>query len=333
MVDTSNPTFADVRWGERNHCYFDYWQNPTRVDGGNPLLMFHHAGINTQSFRAARSSADEANFYFLQWLLGNDTSTEPSEHWDVCSISTGAQKHDTSVFQRSVQYFTPHTIFDTQLCIASIKAMHATYGFNPKKVHGMGYSNGAIKLGLSQLWAPMTGAGGGKTQVNGRAWNGTHDSTLRSVILDSPVVDMQSYGGVDRFHYSILAPMFGCDDSSSTEWDAIPQKFKAANSILQFFVDRNLAHYPGFYVTFVEGGDHIYPLGYSGRSGSDPHDSIQYTNLVTAMENAGVDFGKQLLSSSSLKTNTGHAGGTTSAAALRVFRERAQWLSVQNATP
>lgn len=312
MVDTVVPYASDVAWGEYPYQLFDYYRHPTRDATGNPLIIIHHGnGWIVGSHRNYRTSSSTEYFHFLRWLSGDDSSTAPARHWDVCSFTSGQLKHN-AIIPRSRQMFGQETVLDGQLGIASIKSMHATYGFNPRKIIVAGESAGAVTVGNGQLNAPLVYKG--------------YDSKARGMFYSEGPIDLQQYLGVDYMHYSRVASFVGASETSSTEYDSISQADKAKLSIIQFFRDGRLAHYPGFYVAFTQGGDGVKPLGDAGHAGSDPHDSIQLTDLTNAMGAAGVQFGSQLITAADL-LNTSYP--STTAAALAVFRPIELWMSTQ----
>jgi hypothetical protein len=73
---TVTPTYSAVQWGPEAWQLMDYYQHPTRITGGNPLLIMRHASWSSGHYQFYRSSADTEWFYFIRWLLGNQGGSE-----------------------------------------------------------------------------------------------------------------------------------------------------------------------------------------------------------------------------------------------------------------
>jgi hypothetical protein len=309
------PTFADQRWGPNTWCKFDYYQNPTRVSvdakhpqGQNPVLFLRHPGGGTVgSHQWYRNSAQTDFFYFIQWLLGGacvgdpsglqgaQAGTEPSRHWDILSFTSGQQTHDVTAINRSISLFSQAAVRDCQRGVASCKHLLVDYGGNPNRSSWLAESYGSTLMGVGQLKPPRLGSG------NLRAWTdrigdpNTHDSRLKGGIWISGPVDLRKLAGVEYFHYSRTTGIFGTHSDNGAEYSNLPADLKEAMSARAFIERGDTAYYSGFYMTFVQAGDHVNPFGDPNVVGSNLHDSRQLTDMTTALSNAGLPYGSKLL--------------------------------------
>lgn len=341
-MTTVNPTYSDVRWGPEQWQYFDYYQNPTRVSGGNPLLIISPAtGWNTRSHRSMRDSAISEMWYFMRHLLGaqdpNVTGTPlsimPRLCWDVCAPCTGQQNHDTSVFARSKQLYAMDVIRDEQKMICAIKSLHATYGFNPSKIIRAGSSATALNSAIAQLIPARLGGGGGKTWCESALSKETFDSSVRGVIFSEGPIDIRNSNndnppsGTDYFHYTRIGPLLGVYNTAgdSSEWDAVPASVKSALSVRAYFENEDLASYPGMFVLFRQVGNGVLPLGDATVAGSDPHDSRQLQDLLNAASTAGVGMDGILVTDSAW-TNARYPSGIEDKNMI-LFRKLSDWMA------
>ena len=340
-MPTVNPTFSDVSWGPDPWSYFDYFQNPTRITGGNPLLMlFHAGGWNTKSHRSYRDSTDTELWHFVRWLLGSQDpnvvgqllASSPTTKWDVASVAFGQQKHDASVIPRSRSLYGMDVVRDCQRAIASVKGLYNTYGFNPNKVIVGGESSGAMTSALSQLVPARFGNGQSKVWRDSNYGPNTFDSTARGILFSEGPVDIRNSNndnpptGTDYFHFSRIGAFLGVNQTTATEWNAVPAAVKSALSVRAYFESEDLASYPGMYVVFTSAGNGVKPLG--NGAGSDPHDSVQLSDLRTTMGTAGVTFYGQLVSDWTIAEYP----TTISTATLAIFQPIEKWMREQTIT-
>lgn len=337
-MTTVNPTYSDVRWGPEPWQYFDYYENPTRITGGNPLLIITPAnGWNTRSHRSMRDSSVDEKWYFMRYLLGaqdplssgSALSSMPRLCWDVCAPATGQQNHDTTVIPRSKQLYGMDVIRDEQKMICSIKSMHATYGFNPSKIIRAGSSATAVNAAIAQLVPARLGGGGGKTWLESALSPDTFDSSVRGVIFSEGPIDIRNIGGTDYFHYTRIGALLGVYNiaGSSAEWDAVPASVKAALSVRAYFENEDLASYPGMYVLFRPLGNGVLPLGDASVTGSDPHDSRQLRDLLDAARNASVGMQGTLVEDSAW-TNARYPTAIDDKN-LTLYRKLSDWMANQ----
>ena len=317
---TVNPTYSDVRWGPEQWQYLDYYANPTRVTGGNPLLIMTPAtGWNTRSHRTNRTSGVDEKWYFMRYLLGGQDinvtgdllAAMPKMYWDVCTPCTGQQNHDSAVFAKSRQLYGMDVIRDEQRMIASVKSLYGTYGFNPSKIIRAGSSATALNAMIAQLAPARIGGGGGKTWLDSNYARETFDSTVRGVIYSEGPIDLRNSGndnppsGTDYFHYTRAGALLGTYNiaGDATEWNAVPAAVKAALSVRAYFENEDLASFPGMYILFRPAGNGVLPLGDASVSGSDPHDSRQLADLLAAAFTAGVNVPGTLVNDSAWDNN------------------------------
>jgi hypothetical protein len=328
---TVTPTNSAVQWGPEAWQLFDYYQHPTRITGGNPLLIMRHASWNSGHYQFYRNSADTEWFYFIRWLLGNQggsesaahLATSPAECWDVCAIETGQQKHGNTVTPRSAALYGMDAVADMQRGIASIKAMHRVYNFDPNKVIVGGESAGATLAALSQLVRPRLGSGRSSTGIESLYDPDTFDSTCRGVLYSEGPVDVD----MDYFHFSRTGPFLGVSTTDSGEITAMSSRVTDALSVIRYFERNELANYPGMFVNFTRAGNGTKPLGNVATSGSDPHDAIQYTELMAAAATAGAPMSGQLIEATSLVNRL--YSGAPDAKFLAFAQPIARWMANQ----
>jgi|GEM_PF-5466634 len=311
-MTTVTPTYSAVQWGPLPHQLFDYYANPTRITGGNPLLILRHSSWSSNNYQAYRDSSNTNLFYFYRWLLANQGSQEsaahaassPAECWDVCCVETGQQKHGNTVTPRSIAMYAMDAVRDYQAAICAIRGAYRTYSFNPDRVVVGGESAGAAMGAISQLAPPRLGGGGGGTYIDSIYSANSFSSVCRGIFNCEGPVDIRNSNndnpptGTDYFHYSRIGPWTGTSIVSATEWNAIPARVKDALSMLAYFERGDLANYSNMLAIYARRGNGVKPLGNAGVSGSDPHDSIQLTDLARAAVTASMPLTARLIDAS-----------------------------------
>lgn len=295
------PSYRDLVYGPAPFQKFDYYPNPQRLSSGkNPVLFMAHAGAGTVgTYQWFRNSSDTYMWDFLRWLLGDFAGSVPALPFDVVAFSSAQRKHTAvgtatiDAIARSRAVFGIESIIDAQFAIARIKALLPLLGGDPNDCHGLGESHGAWKLFLSQLFAAV-------------ALNG-YDSKLRSLISSGAPIDFR--GGY--FDYRVIGGMTGTRTDNPGEFNNLSDEFLNRLSIIRYFEDRELAGYCPTYLSYVQAGDGVLPLGDVDHVGSDPHDSRQFTDLANAINDAGFPVYGEILSSSSLLVNANYPSAPT----------------------
>ncbi len=335
---TRTPTTSDIAYGPMPYHRFDYYKNPVDVMVGgvraNPVKLYHHGGGQiTGGHQVARTSAYGELFYLIHWLTGAQAGTNPAPYFDLISYSSAQQNHfdflnaGFSHYPRSRQVFFPDSIHDRQWAIATIKRMLPDLGCDPTKVIDWGSSAGAWEGGLAHMKPVLRGYGERTVWAEGSMRSGAYDSSVAGMVYEQGQIDCRNIAGTDYLRFDHCSGWVGTRYDNASEWNAVPAEVKKAMSLKAYFEDGEIDSYPGFYVLYPSGGSHTKPL-------SNPHDSIQHTELVAAMQAAGLTegtgpgtYGQKLYTPGDLE-NTNWPGDP-SGAVLAKYQDVAAWMLAQ----
>lgn len=295
---TRAPTVSG-RWGEAPYAQFDYWRNPTRIgvdpehqNGQNPCIFHRHGGGGVGGHHQTLRNDNYGDpFFVLHWLSGGVTGSAPATKWDLCSFSSGQQLHAEfftpfiAPYERSRSLWFPDPIRDHQRAVASIKGQAVSLGFNPRKVVGWGDSYGGTVMGLSMLAPTLGGTGRRGVWRDSTNFTTNHDSTLRGAVLQQPQIDCRNISGTDYLASALVAGWFGTRLDSGTEFAAIPAAVRSMASLRAYIEAGETDGYQPWYLAYVSGvGTGVKPL-------TDPHDTVQLTDLSAALTARGLTHG------------------------------------------
>lgn len=295
-----SPTKTAVRWGPERWQVFDYYAHPTRdQDTGNPCLIYRHGGGGwTSSYKEPWPDAATLR-PLIDYLHSNSRTT----HFDIISIETAQRGYTDAVdavsgIRPTKLAWLPDQITDLKRGICAIKrwgvGVDNDTGFriNPFKLILCGNSHGGLLAGLATMTAPLLGHGAQYSYLH-RLWEPKgYDSTTRGVILSGAQVDCRNIGGTDYIGFANTYAWFGTRYDLNTEWNALSSHMKTSMSIRAYFENGDTSFYTPMFTLYGETGAHTYPL-------SDPHDSVQRTDLNTAIANAKLPYDSYLYTSTS----------------------------------
>lgn len=331
---------SDLRYGPHAFSKFDYYQNSERVgvdalhpNGQNPLLIMRHPGGGTVgSHRWWRDSSNddttlEGLFDWIQWLLGAQPSTKPALKWDVATVTTGQQTHTGGGFPRTRSMFFPESIVDYQNMIASIMHLSWELGFDEQRVISGGSSMGALLGGLAMMAPGLRGTGSQHVWVKGRYVFDTHRSTPKGHFHHQGPIDFQTYGGIPYYHHTRVSGLAGTRFDTAAEWTALDPRYKAMFSIVEYFRRRETAGYRGFLISWAEQGSHVHPFGSGVPGDGSLHDSIQATELATAISECGLPYHLNLHQVGWMINTQWPAGPNP--LALSIYQEYENWMALR----
>lgn len=318
MVTMTTPTFQDIPWGTEPCQKFDYWQNPERETGGNPVVLVRHGGGGVSgSYKDYRTDAPGPSSYMVQWLAGAQPATNPARHWDVCSFGSGQRTFLGGEFPRTKATLYHDAIRDCQAAIATIRRMLPTYGGDPERCVGMGFSYGSTLLALSQMAPPLEATGRRTVWKEREGSPSTHSSKLRGLVFCQGQIDFRKISAVDYISYVFLAGWHGTSITSSTEADGLADTLRDQISLRAYLAAGEVDGFPGIYSSYQEQGGHVKPY--------NAHDSSQHADLLAAMTAAGVESAGTTYPLNSLINSLWPAG--PGATELAIYQTHEAWMA------
>ncbi len=304
MATAITPTLTAQRWGPETWQLFDYKAHPIRDPGGNPCLVFFHGGGhmvgNYHDIWIVNGLAVQPYNNLLNFLLDPARGT----HFDIISLETAQYRH-TDVgggngtnpgFAMSKQmFFWTDGLNDAKRGIAAMKAWGvgfnntSAFRLNPDLFISGGGSAGAVKAALAQITKPLDFRTRQKTFTNRINEPGTFDSSVNGILWIAGQIDFRKkiYNGQGPVDYQPGVNnkgYFGTrDDDAGVEWDALPEFYKSAISLVAYLENRDTQYWKPLFNVQIEQGDHLLPI-------TNGHDSRQLRDLNVAMDGAGVKY-------------------------------------------
>lgn len=297
MAITLTPTLTAQRWGNEHNQVFDYFAHPTRDTGGNPLIIFRHAGGAKSDNYQSVWTLDREPARFFEYI----NSTSRGTHFDVISISTAQRSFDAS-YASGRKTFILGQVAEFQKAIVAIKQLGKlgfgssnTYKIDPSRIILFGNSHGANLASLSQLMPPFMDSSSRALPIAGvgdntQAWSqrviaSGNTSNVAGVIYLMGQVDVRydSVQGQDSIAYSDLDGWFGTSTSSATQFNALPAMLRNTVSTLWYLETGRTQFYCPHYIMYQSAGTTTKPY-------ANVHASYQGTLFANAAALAGLSY-------------------------------------------